>query len=191
MNAHDWNMAHEVGTPVLAWPGTTDQDPLVTRTRSVAWALPSGAPVVMVDGHAGGIHLDHVRPDPTRQPAPPDLEFSSPPCSVCGKETDATGDGFDCYPCGLSWGTDGQRGAWDDPKGERCYAVARRYATIRPNDVERCCRPTGHHLEEGAGAAHVALDGLTEWSEYGREPRAVVDADGELVGTLDPDQVIA
>lgn len=49
-----------VGTPVLAWPGTRDDHPLVTVTTSAPWRLGSGAWVVRVDGHHGGIALTHV-----------------------------------------------------------------------------------------------------------------------------------
>lgn len=31
-----------------------------TKTRSLAWALPSGQPMVMVVGVVEGVHLDHV-----------------------------------------------------------------------------------------------------------------------------------
>lgn len=59
------------GTPVLAWPGSRESSPLVTRTRSEVWALPSGDRVVMVEGYAGGIALTHVDALPAaRRPAP-------------------------------------------------------------------------------------------------------------------------
>lgn len=60
-----WNAIHPVGTPVLAWPGTRDEKPLVTRTRSAPWLLGHGQPVVSVEGRSGGIALTHVqrRPD--------------------------------------------------------------------------------------------------------------------------------
>ncbi|QVJ00379.1 hypothetical protein KGD82_16595 [Nocardiopsis eucommiae] len=60
--AEAWNAAYPPGTPVLAWPGTRDEQPVRTRTRSVAWELGSGHPVAMVDSHAGGIHLTHLQP---------------------------------------------------------------------------------------------------------------------------------
>lgn len=58
----EWNERHPVGSLVLAWPGTRDAEPLVTQTRSVAWALGDGHPVVAVEGRAGGISLGHVEP---------------------------------------------------------------------------------------------------------------------------------
>lgn len=83
MNAETFNSRYPVGTPVFAYPGIRpehpvalayrkrandgrsfgDKDPckrLVTKTRTPAWELGHGAPVVSVDGYAGGIVLDHV-----------------------------------------------------------------------------------------------------------------------------------
>ncbi|MFI8191445.1 hypothetical protein ACIF8T_21920 [Streptomyces sp. NPDC085946] len=83
MNAEQWNELYPVGTPVMAYPsvrpehpvaiayqkrvseGRTfgDKDPctrLVTRTRTPAWPLGHGEPVVSVDGYAGGIVLEHI-----------------------------------------------------------------------------------------------------------------------------------
>ncbi len=62
LTADQWNARHPAGTLVLAWPGTRDVEPLVTMTRSAAWPLGDGTPVVAVEGKAGGIHLDHVEP---------------------------------------------------------------------------------------------------------------------------------
>jgi len=64
MTADDWNAKHPVGTQVVAYPGSRDDAPLYTWTRSRAWPLGHGAPVVMVEGHAGGIVLTHVDPAP-------------------------------------------------------------------------------------------------------------------------------
>ncbi|MCQ8831853.1 hypothetical protein [Streptomyces malaysiensis] len=74
MNAEQFNSRYPVGTPVMAYPGARpekfpNEKRLQTRTRSVAWALGHGEPVVMVDGYAGGIALTHVdvieKPDAT------------------------------------------------------------------------------------------------------------------------------
>ncbi|MEU2453865.1 hypothetical protein ABZ605_27780 [Streptomyces sp. NPDC012765] len=77
MDAEQWNARYPVGTPVTAYPLTRPDDDhtgwpaerLETRTRSVAWNLGHGAPVVMVDGYAGGIALTHVDPAPAAAPA--------------------------------------------------------------------------------------------------------------------------
>jgi hypothetical protein len=66
MNAEQFNARYSVGTPVVAYPGARPEKyPTVarrldTRTRSVAWELGHGEPVVMVEGYAGGIALTHV-----------------------------------------------------------------------------------------------------------------------------------
>jgi len=74
LTAEQFNAAYPVGTPVIAYPGvrpeyaaeigTTDYPRLVTRTRSAAWNLGHGEPVVMVDGYAGGISLEHIDLNP-------------------------------------------------------------------------------------------------------------------------------
>ncbi|WP_049569100.1 hypothetical protein [Streptomyces sp. SBT349] len=62
MNADAWNAAHPVGTQVVAYPATRADEPLYTWTRSMAWALGHGEPVVLVEGRSGGIALSHVDP---------------------------------------------------------------------------------------------------------------------------------
>lgn len=62
MTADQWNERHPVGTPVRAWPGSRDDSPMITRTRSIAWTLGHGVSVVSVAGHAGGIALTHIEP---------------------------------------------------------------------------------------------------------------------------------
>jgi hypothetical protein len=55
-----FNKKHPQGTPVLFWPGSQLAEPLKSRTRGEAWALPSGEAVVRVEGRAGGIALSHI-----------------------------------------------------------------------------------------------------------------------------------
>jgi hypothetical protein len=69
VNAAEFNARYRVGTPVVAYPLTRPEDDqpeffrrLVTRTRTPAWTLGHGGPVVSVDGYAGGIDLAHVDP---------------------------------------------------------------------------------------------------------------------------------
>jgi hypothetical protein len=66
VTADQWNANHPIGTPVHAWPGLLTDDPITTRTRTPAWTLGHGEPVVSVDGYPGGIALDHIEP---RDPA--------------------------------------------------------------------------------------------------------------------------
>ena len=66
--AEDFNAKHPIGTRVIAYPGVrpefdaklAEQTRLVTTTRTPAWTLGHGEPVVSVEGYAGGICLDHV-----------------------------------------------------------------------------------------------------------------------------------
>lgn len=56
-----WNTAVPVGTRVavqLIQPGPE----YATATRSRAWQLGDGSPVVLIEGRTGGYHLSHVRP---------------------------------------------------------------------------------------------------------------------------------
>lgn len=70
MTADAWNDRYPPGTPVVAYPGVRPEDPtaaslctrLETRTRSAAWNLGHGEPVVAVEGYAGGIALTHIDP---------------------------------------------------------------------------------------------------------------------------------
>lgn len=76
MNAQQWNDLYPVGTPVTAYPGVRPEDEhaswaceqLETTTRSKAWTLGHGEPVVMVEGYAGGIALTHVDVTPHATP---------------------------------------------------------------------------------------------------------------------------
>lgn len=58
--AAEFNKLHPAGTPVHFWPGVRMAEPLTSRTRGEAWALPSGQAVVRVEGRAGGIALSHI-----------------------------------------------------------------------------------------------------------------------------------
>jgi hypothetical protein len=79
MTAEQWNALHPIGTPVIAYPGVrpeyaasigmTDYPRLVTRTRTPAWNLGHGTPVVSVDGYAGGISLEHIDLNPAEENA--------------------------------------------------------------------------------------------------------------------------
>lgn len=70
LTADQFNERFPVGTPVIAYPGVRPEyaatigmsgvPRLETCTRSRAWNLGHGEPVVAVDGYAGGISLDHV-----------------------------------------------------------------------------------------------------------------------------------
>lgn len=70
MTAALWNTLYPVGTKVHAYPGTLTDDPLHTVTRSPAWTLGHGEPVVLVEGATGGITLDHIHPTDRNGPIP-------------------------------------------------------------------------------------------------------------------------
>lgn len=66
--ADEWNARYPVGTRVIAYPDCRPEydaadaarTRLVTTTRTPAWILGHGTPVVSVHGYAGGITLAHV-----------------------------------------------------------------------------------------------------------------------------------
>ncbi|MEU3613418.1 hypothetical protein ABZ725_14040 [Streptomyces sp. NPDC006872] len=67
MNVETFNALHEVGTPVLAYPGARPEDDLggeqlITRTRTRAQRVCGHSDVVWVDGHGAWIALSHVDP---------------------------------------------------------------------------------------------------------------------------------
>jgi len=56
----DWNRKYPPGTPVEL---TNDFDEIEhTRTRTPAWLLGSGQPVVSVEGRTGGYALERIKP---------------------------------------------------------------------------------------------------------------------------------
>lgn len=83
--AQEWNNLYPIGTPVVAYPGTRDDEPLTTRTRTAAWTLGHGAAVVSVEGYTGGIALTHVHPAETQRP--PIAESSAAVRSMPPEET--------------------------------------------------------------------------------------------------------
>lgn len=76
MNADQFNALYPIGTPVVAYPGCRPEDDsnderLVTRTRSKAEVLGGHTDVVWVDGHSSCIALTHV--DVTPRTNTPDV----------------------------------------------------------------------------------------------------------------------
>lgn len=135
LTADEFNARYPLGSLVVAYPGFRPEAApspvkrLITRTRSTAWSLGNGEPVVMVDGHAGGIALGHVDPIPAWSNSPaanaarnvphnPRLlcqDFQAQPkpsefwCSTCGwnrpmhddeAERSAIADALACLPNG-------------------------------------------------------------------------------------------
>ena len=60
MTAEQWNEKHKVGIGVLV--KLDDGRLWHTKTRSQAWVLGGGQPVVMLEGRSGGYDLSRVRP---------------------------------------------------------------------------------------------------------------------------------
>lgn len=81
--ADEFNARYPIGTPVVAYPSVRPEDPVAvsyrkaadaglrkhspdpcerldTMTRTPAWILGHGEPVVSVHGYAGGICLSHI-----------------------------------------------------------------------------------------------------------------------------------
>jgi hypothetical protein len=171
---HRFNVDHPTGTPVLAWPGLRTDEPLRTRTRTAAWVLPAGEPVVSVVGYAGGIHLDHIEYDATRQPAVPEISFEAPPCPICGDALDCDGDGFTCLSCNAYWSGNGTGGRWLDQDATRCPATCRPLPNHMPDLVEQCVLELGHDAGK-----HRGIDGLTDWTDG--DDKAVLDSEGDPV----------
>ncbi len=59
-SAESWNKKYPEGTDVFLVADCGDV--VITRTRSEAWALGDGTPVVKVCGWAGGYSLDRLTP---------------------------------------------------------------------------------------------------------------------------------
>jgi hypothetical protein len=60
MTTEEWNARHKIGTGVLV--KLDDGRLWQTRTRSEAWNLGHGQPVVMLEGRSGGYDLSRVKP---------------------------------------------------------------------------------------------------------------------------------
>jgi len=60
MNIETWNESYPPGTSVEVW--LDDNTIFKTKTRSVAWAIGDGTPVVSLEGKTGGYLLSRVQP---------------------------------------------------------------------------------------------------------------------------------
>ena len=60
INLEAWNRENPPGTRVRYWCGPCVGPGDISRTRSVAWELGDGRPVVLVEGKSGGVALTHV-----------------------------------------------------------------------------------------------------------------------------------
>ena len=60
ITAVEWNQRFPVGTPVRYHPIIGDKEFITSKTRSEAWELGHGAPVVKIEGRTGGVALEAI-----------------------------------------------------------------------------------------------------------------------------------
>ena|SRR5690348_4088748 len=56
-----WNRLVPIGTKVRYWSIALEDPSLLTETRSEAWILGHGQPVVKIEGRSGGVAIDHLQ----------------------------------------------------------------------------------------------------------------------------------
>lgn len=65
----EWNARHTIGTAVLFFPVRGEFNFEASATRSLAWLMQSGFAMVMIEGRAGGVCLDHIQLAPAERKA--------------------------------------------------------------------------------------------------------------------------
>jgi hypothetical protein len=63
ISAESFNRRFPIGTPVRYWavlPQHPSVPPKDTKTRSAAWEVANGRPIVMIEGLSGGVALSHI-----------------------------------------------------------------------------------------------------------------------------------
>lgn len=65
ISAKEFNEKFPIGTPVVYYPihpevGPEGEFHIKTKTRSIAWELGHGEPVVKIEGRTGGVILSHL-----------------------------------------------------------------------------------------------------------------------------------
>jgi hypothetical protein len=60
MTAEQFNAEHPIGTAFRFYPVAGLKEFETTKTRSEAWELGDGHPVVKVEGRAGGVSIHHL-----------------------------------------------------------------------------------------------------------------------------------
>jgi hypothetical protein len=117
-------------------------------------------------------------------PAIPDLEFRAPDCPLCLTETTATGDGYDCEHCELTWSSSGDHGYRIDD-AEQCTAERHPwvdYPLVKdaPNYAElakhhyRCLLADGHRLPHRGIRIDRETGQTREWSDADQETAVAV-----------------
>jgi len=64
MTAARFNAETPIGTAVRYYPVAGQSDYHLAKTRSEAWELGSGEPVVMITGRTGGVSIHHLTREP-------------------------------------------------------------------------------------------------------------------------------
>ncbi|HEY2043682.1 MAG TPA: hypothetical protein VGH11_13465 [Jatrophihabitans sp.] len=89
---------------------------------------------------------------------PAELEYRSPDCPMCWKETSHDGDSFCCDRCGAYWPNEHSEGRWYDEDAEQCPATFAPWASseCHPNlaHVVWRCALADEHPDE-----HTSRDG--------------------------------
>jgi len=63
MDINEWNKKYPAGTEIYYYPIIGKKDSRIeSKTRSQAWTIEGGEPVIMLDGMAGFRSLHHVEP---------------------------------------------------------------------------------------------------------------------------------
>lgn len=60
ITAEEFNRRYPVGTEVRYYETIWDENTLSSKTRSEAWTLGHGEPVVLIEGKTGGVSLGHL-----------------------------------------------------------------------------------------------------------------------------------
>jgi len=61
MTADHFNELYPEGTQFRYYPVRGDVEFIETKTRSHAWELGDGTPVVLIEGKTGGVCIEHLR----------------------------------------------------------------------------------------------------------------------------------
>ncbi|MGW0821785.1 hypothetical protein [Streptomyces sp. NPDC002845] len=158
MDAEQFNARYPVGTPVTAYPGVRPEDfptmarRLDTRTRSAAWELGHGEPVVKVEGCAGGIALTHI--DPRQQGEEKDIPVGTQPS-----------------------GTASTARANHPATAHRLYAQPGQWGTVHTYPSSVGARDAARHIRDAIGSFRV----YGPPGSYETRTRPAEDGDGVLV----------
>lgn len=136
----------------------------------------------------------------------PALEWRTPPCPACDRDTDCDGNTYWCEACGLTWDGDyDSPGRPADEDAPQCSAMIAPYTESRSDALRsrwyRCVLDDGHEDDTGASTEHYGLrSDLDPWGPdhrddyrwrdegvpYGRRRVVPVPAQGPTVPPTHP-----